>query len=122
MEEAKKRMTAGIIFKCGQVVLDEKVLELVEKKRKKVVSERDASKKKAIIEYNQRKEESMDVLTLNRQCEALTVSELKAIVHWKKCKADKAVPSGKTSLQERYRNTISRADISLDVFLTDSGC
>ena len=32
VEESKKRMTAGIIFKCGQVVLDEKVLELVEEK------------------------------------------------------------------------------------------
>ena len=121
MEEAKKRMTAGIIFKYGQVVLDEKVLELVEEKEQKVVSERDASKKKAIIEYNQRKEEGMAVLTPNKQCEALTVSELNAIVHWGKCKSDKAVPSGKPALQERYTNTISRADRSLDVFLTDSG-
>ena len=49
VEEARKRMTDGIIFKCVQVVLDEKVLELVEEKEQKVVSERDTSKKKALI-------------------------------------------------------------------------
>ena len=81
MEEAKKRMTAGILFKCGQVMLDMKVLGLVEEKEQKFVNERDANKKKAIVEYNRRKEEAMAVLTFNRQCEALTVSELKAIVH-----------------------------------------
>ena len=63
----------------------------------------------------------MAVLTLNKHCEDLTVSELKAIAHWKTCKADKAVPSGKPALQERYTNTISRADISHDLFMTDSG-
>ena len=78
------------------------------------------SKNKAIIEYNRRKEEAIAVLTLNKQCEALTVSELKAIVHWEKRKADKAVPSSKTSIQERYTNTIFRADRPLDVFLKDS--
>ena len=31
-EEAKKRATTSIIFKCDQVVLNEKVLELVEEK------------------------------------------------------------------------------------------
>ena len=67
-------MTTGIIFKCGQVVIDEKVLEFVEGKEQKIVSERDASKKKAIIEYTRRKEEAMDVLKLNKQCKALTVS------------------------------------------------
>ena len=36
VEEAKKIMTAGILFKCGQKVLNEKVLELVEKKEKKL--------------------------------------------------------------------------------------
>ena len=63
----------------------------------------------------------MDVLKLNKQCKALTVSELKDIVHWEKIKADEAVPSGKPALQERYTNTISRADRSLDVFLSESG-
>ena len=85
------------------------------------MSERDASEKKAIIEYNKSKEEAMDLLTLNKQCEAMTVSELKAIFHWEKRKADKAVPSGKPALQERYMNKISRADRPLDVFNTDSG-
>ena len=42
-------MTAVTIFKCGSVVLDEKVLELVEEKEQKVVSESDASKKKELI-------------------------------------------------------------------------
>ena len=30
VEEVKNRMSTGITFRCGQVVLDEKVLELVE--------------------------------------------------------------------------------------------
>ena len=81
----------------------------------------DASKKKAMIEYNLRKEEAMAIITLNKQCKSLTVSELKAIIHWEKRKADKSVPSGKPALQERYTNTIIRADIPLDIFLTDSG-
>ena len=36
VDKAKKRMTTGIIFKFGQVVLDEKVLELVEEKEKRL--------------------------------------------------------------------------------------
>ena len=84
-------------------------------------SERGVSKEKAIIEYNRRKEEATAVITLNKQCKVLIVSELKVIVHWNKRKEDKAVPSGKPALQERYTNTISRADRSLDVSLTDSG-
>ena len=61
----------------------------------------------------------MAVLTLNKHCKALLVSELESIVNWIKSRADKAVPSGKPTLQERYTNTISRADRSLDVFMND---
>ena len=62
----------------------------------------------------------MAVLTLNKHCEDLTVSELKAIAHWKTRKADKAVPSGKPALKERYTNTIIRADRSHYLFLTET--
>ena len=49
------------------------------------------------------------------------IADYKAIIHFKKIKSDKAVPSRAIGLKWRYEDIISRNNLSLVVYLTDRG-
>ena len=121
VEAAKNRLSAGLLFKAGYVVLDYRVLDLLDDKEKQITSSNNEGQDKAIVEYHKGKEEPEAVLSIDKQWSDMTVTELKAVVHWKKRKTDKSVPGVKVNLQERYNEIVGRADRSLEEFLADTG-
>ena len=83
LEAAKKRLSAGLLFKAGCVVLDFRVLDLVEAKEKHIVISENEDWDNGNVEYHKRKEEEADVFSLKKQWSDMIVSELKAVVNWK---------------------------------------
>ena len=75
-----------------------------------------------IVEFNQRKRDYDNVFNSPTTSENYNISELKAIVHFKKRKGDAAVPSLKAQLKQRYDETKDRPELTLKQFLSDRGC
>jgi hypothetical protein len=74
-----------------------------------------------IVEFNQRKRDYDNVFNSPTTSENYNISELKAIVHFKKRKGDAAVPSLKAQLKQRYDETKDRPELTLKQFLSDRG-
>ena len=68
-----------------------------------------------------RKAAALKILALDKSITALSVKELKALVHYKKRKDDGAVPSAKKDLLERYEAICFRADQTLETYLSSLG-
>ena len=95
--ELKQRAQGkGIVVKRGiasQLGLDSNVRNLQERKEILVFDKRGLSRLKAIEEYTMRKAAYLGILALNKSITALSVKELKALVHYNKRKDDGAIPS-----------------------------
>jgi hypothetical protein len=116
-----KRMTAGVLFKSGQVVLDSSLLEYMEQKEDENIRKRRESVNRATAEYHTMKAAAEIVITLNLPMVNLTNPQLKAVVKYKKRKGDAALPSTKVALAQRFLDTIDRGEQSLQEFLGDAG-
>ena len=114
-------MTAGFLFKYGHVVLDVEVLVLAEEKEQEVMSARDEQHTNLIAEYIGRKDAATIVIAKNRPVEIMKNDELKAVIHYKKRKGDKAVPMTKSELRTRYNATIDRNEQTMATYLLDAG-
>ena len=68
-----------------------------------------------------RKATALEILALNKPITALSVKELKALVHYKKIKNDGTVPSAKKDILERYEAICSSADQTLETYLSRIG-
>ena len=64
---------------------------------------------------------ALDILALKKPMTALSVKELKALVHYKKRKYYGAVPSAKKDLLERCDTIFFFADQTLETYLSRFG-
>ena len=118
--EDRKAMTAGRIFKHGKVLLDSKVLECQElKQTKKDTIEREKGEK-FVKEYKEKKRKYEEVMKLALPPASLSNEQLKAVCAFKKRKGDKAIPTVKKLLLERYNETIVRHDLPLSQWMKDN--
>ena len=121
MAEDKNRMSAGSIYKCCHPLLDAEVLQLAEEKEQQMLNARDARRATLISEFETRKAAAIAVMQKNLPFEQMKNGELKAVVQYKKRKGDKAVPTTKQELRNRYRETVDRSDQILDTYLLELG-
>jgi len=117
LEDAKGKITAGTLFKCGKVVLDDELLILQEEKEEAAQRSREEIREKQVREYESRQKSALSVLQSTKTKEQLTSAELKAVVLWKKRKGDKALPTTKALLLEQFDETIDRPDLTVAEFL-----
>ena len=110
-------MTAGLLFKASQLGIGSNVLNLQEQKEIIVFDTRELARLKALEEYTTRKAAALGILALNKTITDLSVKELKAIMHCKKIKDDRAVPSAKWDLLERYKAICFREYQTLETYL-----
>jgi hypothetical protein len=116
-----KRFTAGSLFKANRVAIDDEVLEYMEEKEVEAVRKQHASISKHTNEYLTNKDRAELVFASKKKPEVMFIAELKAVVKWKKRKGDKAIPSTKALLLQRYNETIERTDLTLTQFLEETG-
>ena len=64
---------------------------------------------------------AFEIIALNNLIAALSVKELKALVHCKKIKDNVAVPITKKDLLERYEAICSHEDQTLETYLSSLG-
>ena len=76
---------------------------------------------KAPEEYTTRKAADIEIIALNKPINDISVKELRALVHYKKRKYDRAVPSTKNDILERYEAICFRADQTLETCLSRFG-
>ena len=76
---------------------------------------------KALEEYTMWKATALKNLALNKPITALSMKELKALVHYKKIKDDGAVPSAKKDLLKGYGAIYFHADQTLETYLSSLG-
>ena len=76
---------------------------------------------KALEEYTMRKAAALDILALKNPMTALSVKELKALMHYKKRKDYGAVPSAKKDLLKRFDAIFFFADQTLETYLSIYG-
>ena len=110
-------MTAGLLFKASQLGLVSNMLNLQERKEIIVFDTRELMRLKSLKEYTMRKAADLKILALNKPITALSVKELKALVHYNKIKYDGAVPSAKKGLLKRYEAICFRVDQTLETYL-----
>jgi hypothetical protein len=122
-QQENKRFTAGSLFKANRVAIDSELLEYMEEKEEEAVRKQHATISKHTDEFLTTKDRAEEVLanTTKKKPEVMLISELKAVVKWKKRKGDNAIPSTKTLLLQRYLETIDRRDLTLAQFLDDNG-
>ena len=121
MEGSHKRMTAGKIFRSGKTGLDKEVLVLQEEKEEALIRNRNSAIDKATAEFAKRMAAATAVIVLNKPVKTLKILELKAVVHFKKRKGDKAIPSTKPELLIRYKYMIHHSNQTIADYLVDSG-
>ena len=114
-------MTAEIIFKSSQLGLVSNALNFQEWKEIIVFDTRELARLKAFKEYTMQKAASLEIIALNKLIAACGVKELKALVHYKKRKDDRSVPSTKADLLEKYEDICCCADQTLDTYLSIFG-
>ena len=119
--DTTKRLTGGVMFKCNHIVLDEDILKYRESKEKEKVDQKEGIIVKAIEEYKSRKLAYDNVMNGNVTKQRYKAEHYKAIIHFKKKKADKAVPQLISQLKQRYRDIKDRTIFTLQEFLTDRG-
>ena len=85
------------------------------------MSARDERRTNLIAEYIGRKDAAKIVLTKNRPAEMMKNDELKAVIHYKKRKGDKAVPMTKSEMRTRYNKMIDRNEQTMATYLLDAG-
>jgi hypothetical protein len=122
-QQENKRFSAGSLFKANRVAIsDIEVLEFMEEKEVEVVRVKNASIMKHTTEFLTNKKRAEEVLAKSKKPELMVNSEIKALVKWKKRKGDDAIPSTKSLLLQRYRETMERRDQTLAQFLEENGC
>ena len=121
VEDLKKRLTAGVMYKIEKVQLDADVLRIQEEKERLAEVAKQANREKFRKEFTTRKAAAEKVLSTGKEAEKLTNSELKALVLWKKRKGDKAVPTNKAAMLCRLQETMGRHDLTVDEFLVEFG-
>ena len=114
-------MTSGILFKSSQLGLDSNVLNFQERKERIVFDTRELSRLEALEEYTMQKAATLEICALNKPITALSVKELKALVHYKKRKYGGSVPSAKKDPLERYESIYFYADQTLETYLSSFG-
>ena len=119
--DTTKRLTGGTMFKSDHIVLDEVILKYREEKEQQKVDQKEGIIRKAINEYNNRKLAYDAVISSNVVEEKYKGEQYKAIIHFKKRKADKAVPQRLADLKQRYHEIKGRDILTLRQFLTDRG-
>jgi len=80
LEDAKSKITAGTLFKCGKVVLEDELLILQEEKEEAAQRSREEIREKQVQEYESRQKSALSVLQSTKTKEQLTSAELKAVV------------------------------------------
>ena len=68
-----------------------------------------------------RKAAALKIIARNNPIIALSVKELKALVHYKKIKYDGAVPSTNKDIFERYEAIYFSADQTIEIYLSSFG-
>ena len=114
-------MASGLLFEASQLGLNSNVLNLQERKEIIVFDTRELARLKALEEYTMRKAAALKILVLNDPITALSVEELKALVHYSKIKYDGAVSSAKKDILERCEAICFRADQTLETYLSSFG-
>lgn len=117
----KKRFSAGLLFKTNKVCLDQEVLELQEERVRGIEEKMIQQSAKAKNEFQQRKIEAEEVMKLNKTAEQLLNPQLRCLVMWKKRKGDKACPTQKQDLIQRFNETYHRHDLTLEQHLKEQG-
>ena len=119
--EGKKRVTARLLFKASQLGLDSNVLNPQDRKKRIVFDTRELARLKALEEYTMWKATALKNLALNKPITALSMKELKALVHYKKRKDEGAVPSANKDILERCEAICFRADQTPEAYLSIFG-
>ena len=117
----QRNMTGGRLFKHRKLMLDAKVWDVQEFKVTNQLKEVAKKRQNRINEYNDKKKKCAAVLTLNVAMMELNVGQLKAVCAFKKRKHDKALPTTKDKLRERYNETIGRADLPCHQWIQEQG-
>lgn len=120
-EQTNKRFSAGSLFKANRVAIDSELLLYMEEKEQESVRLKNVAIEKHTAEFLASKIRAAEVLATGKQPGAMIITELKAIVKWKKRKGDDAIPSSKPLLLQRYLQTVGRLDLTLDQFLEENG-
>jgi hypothetical protein len=104
---------AGSLFKANRVAIDSEVLEYMEEKELEAVRKQDSSISKYTNEFLTNKDQAELVFASKKKPEVMFITELTAVVKWKKRKGDNAIPcSTKPLLLQRYLETIQRSSKS----------
>ena len=109
------------MFSCNHIVCDEEVLNIREGKEKEKSDQKKSMIRKAIVKYNKRKLEYQRVIDSKKEAINYGIVDYKSIIHFKKIKSDKAVPSSAIDLKRRYEDITDRKNPSLLAYLTDRG-
>ena len=117
-----KKWSAGVIFKSGKCYLDKDVLSMAINAKQKKDNE---FVEKISKLYNEFIDKKNDYNKAIQQIESLTsrdendipIKLLKPVCSYKKRKGDKAMPTKRNELIERYVSTKSRPDMELEEWL-----
>ena len=100
--DTQRRLTGGSLFDANHIVMDEEVLRIRESKEQDKMDEKEATVLKAIQRYRSLKEAYLKVVNSSTEEKDFKGTHFKAVIHFKKQKDDKPVPTRVADLKVRY--------------------
>ena len=85
LTENKKRFSAGLMFKSGDVMLDSKVLKLVQENDRDTKEKEKAAITRNINKYEIMKAEALRCMSGNVEAKDMKTADLRAVVKYKIC-------------------------------------
>jgi len=117
--DTQRRLTGGSLFDANHIVMDEEVLRIRESKEQDKMDEKEAIVSKAIQRYHSLKEAYLKVVNSSTEEKDYKGAHFKAVIHFKKQKNDKSVPTRVADLKVRYEEVKNRSEWSIKEYLTD---
>ena len=117
--DTQRRLTGGSLFDANHIVMDEEVLRIRESKEQDKMDEKEATVLKAIQRYRSLKEAYLKVVNSSTEEKDFKGTHFKAVIHFKKQKDDKPVPTRVADLKVRYDEVKNKREWSIKEYLTD---
>ena len=117
--DTQRRLTGGSLFDANHIVMDEEVLCIRESKEQDKMDEKEAIVSKAIQRYHSLKEAYLKVVNSSTEEKDFKGTHFKAVIHFKKQKNDKSVPTRVADLKVRYEEVKNTSEWSIKEYLTN---